>query len=370
MFLLSSSGLAPSTTRSASLPGSTVPSLAPAPTLAAGTALAAVSACSGVRPAPDEQLELAVDGQTVKDRGVAGVGAERNGYAGGMGAARGLQRAHPRRRNRALARLAPPGPRRLQAVEDRPAHGAFGAVILDVAVVAVVRELVEEAQRGRPEHSPFGRGRDDGLQHLVVTEHHVLQPVDAGLDTVGRLLGSGHMGEDRSAQDVRVLDERVEDIPAEPRHVAGNGAVDDLDDVDIVVDHETLELPAPVGGIADLERDAAEPSRFSVENGADGMAAGRGEDGARGEDARRDERPLALSRSSGEDDALVVADAHHRGDAAAQVGAPVPEPLLLRELLGPHEASGAEDMVDVRVPETGQEPPPVPLDDPGAGRTT
>lgn len=247
--------------------------------------------------------------------------------------------------------------------------GSVGVIVVEVALLAVVGHLVEQAQCRCPERALVGGGGEEPVQRWPVGDHHVLEPVDAGREAVCCLLGGGDVGEDAPAKGVRFGDQRVQGGAPETRHVTGDGAVDDLDEVHVVVFDQAAQHAAALGGIADLDGDVGEPGHFAVQDRPDGMAPGRGEDAARRDDTRCQQHAVALGRSSRQDDVLVVTDADHRRDTAAQVGAPVPPLLLRRELLGPDEPSGTEHLVGVGVPEAGHKPPSPSLDDRGAPTT-
>jgi hypothetical protein len=46
------------------------------------------------------------------------------------------------------------------------------------------------------EHPTLAGGGQGWIEHRSTVEHHVLEPVNAGLHTLGSLLGGGDMGED------------------------------------------------------------------------------------------------------------------------------------------------------------------------------
>jgi hypothetical protein len=100
----------------------------------------------------------------------------------------------------------------------------------------------------------------------------VLEAVHSRLDAVSRLLRGGDVGEDTPVEDMRLGDERGKAVPAEAWPVTGDGAVDDLDDVHVVVLDQVAQLPATVDRIADLDGEVPDARGLPVHDRPDRMA--------------------------------------------------------------------------------------------------
>ena len=274
-------------------------------------------------------------GEAVEDRNRAGVRPQRQAYPGGMRPAGELNRPLPRHVRASGIRPHPASCPVLDAAEYPLAHEPLGPLLTDVGHVELVRHAVEQRKRRRPQRSPLGHGRERGVESLVAVQHHVLQAVDPGLDGLRRLRGGRDVGGDRTAASVRLGDDRVQYLPTQPRAVAGDGAVDDLDEVEVL----SLESRANVsrGGdrVVEFNREVANAECMTVHQRVDGVPSRSGDHAARRKDSWSDELARALGCPRGDHPLRVVTGADHRGDPAAEVGAPVEQQLAGRQLARP-----------------------------------
>lgn len=198
---MSSRGLSLKTRRSASFPGSMVPSLTFAPPLAAADAVAVVSASIGARPARTRSSNSRWTARPWKTAGIPAL------FPGPVA-----------RRPDAPARRGPP---------CRP--------------TAAGQHLVEQAERRRPEH-PWARAAAKTFSSACFLDHR-------------------DVGEYRSPQGVRPIDEGLQRVLPETRAVTGDAAVDHLDEIHVVLLDESAQLPAAVHGIAHLDGEVSYPGR-------------------------------------------------------------------------------------------------------------
>ena len=166
-------------------------------TFVAATEVAALRACMGVSPARTRSSSSRCTARPWKITGLPASVPSARGTPSSWARPAACTHSAQGGGGTPAVGLVPPRSGRLQALKDRRADRACGVVVVDVARLAIVGELVEQAQSGCPEHAPFSSGDEHRIQRLGVTEHHVLQPIDASGNAFGGFLGRGDVGDDR-----------------------------------------------------------------------------------------------------------------------------------------------------------------------------
>ena len=339
--VMCSSGLAATTIRSASLPGSMVPRSSPTPQSAAAWRVAASSACHGVAPAAHPQPQLEEGGVLQR----ADVGAERHRDARGQGAAEGL-------------------PVRLGGGVRAPAEIRGEVALLHPALLPRVAGLIRRQVRDGERRDVPGPVRAQGVDAGGVHDVAVLDAVRAqpGRGHHGlRVRGVRHDPEAALAADrergLELLLEEERLRVAVPRRAHDAAGQVQLDVVDAVLDL-----------LADRPHEAVGPVALPRVAGGEEVPAGRGQEVS----GREHPGAHVLARVEGP----LPRHVHEVGRARAAhadhaaLGQGLHEAMAEdRGLLGDGGAGGRQVVgMDVDVPQPGQEIGAAEIDDLGVPR--